>query len=104
MSDEVKAPERDPRELEFPYEFKLSKVVEAHGDSIKVLVINEPTGDDVVTFGLLNGFASTQFFPLVSKLAKVPESTLKACSAKDILRLATTLNRFFEWAGEAPAS
>lgn len=104
MSGETEgAPKRDPREIAWPLEFNLTKVVKAHDEETKVLVLREPTGDDVLKFGLLEGLDAGQFFPLVSKLAQVPEGTLKTIPAADILRLGTVLNRFFAWAALPPA-
>ena len=93
---------RDHRDLDFPYEFPLTKVVKAHGDDIKVLVLQEPSGDDVLEFGLLEGLSSRQFWPLVCKLAGVPLSTLKTCAGRDMLQLGTVLTGFFNLAAQPP--
>ena len=102
MSD-TKAPARDPREIDWPYPFPLSKVVEAHGEETKVLILREPTGDEVIEHNLLEGLDQREFFPLVVKLAGVPLSTLKKLPARDILSLGTVLSRFFAWAAQPPA-
>lgn len=103
MPETKQTPERDPREITWPLEFPLSKAVEAHGEQVQVLVLREPTGADVLKFGLLEGFDAAQFAPLVVKLASVPLSTVEAIPAKDVLRLGTVLSRFFVWAALPPA-
>lgn len=104
MSDEAPTPKRDPREITWPLEFPLSKTVTAHDEEIRVLILREPTGDDVLKFGLLEGLDASQFFPLVARLATVPEGTLKKVPARDLLSLGTVLSRFFQWAALPPAS
>lgn len=96
-------PDRDPREITFPYDFRLSKPVQAHGEDHLVLTLREPTGADVLEFGLLEGFEPAQFVPLVGRLAKVPDGTIKSMAARDLLSLATVLSRFFQWAALPPA-
>ena len=97
MIDETAAAEPN-HDIAWPLEFPLSKVVQAHGEDTKVLVLREPTGDDVIAHGLLMGLAPAEFAPLVAKLAGVPTSTIKAIPAKDVIRLAGILDRFFSWA------
>lgn len=84
-----------PDAIKWPLEFPLSSVVDAHGESIKVLILREPTGDDVFRFGLLDGLHRDQFLPLVARLASVPELTVKKLPAADVLKLASKLTRFF---------
>ena len=103
MAETNDAPARDPRELDFPYEFPLSKPVPAHGEDVQVLVLQEPTGEHVLKFGLLEGLDASQFEPLVMALAGVPSSTIKKIPARDVLRLGTVLSRFFVWAALPPA-
>lgn len=104
MSDTAPtAPARDPREIDFPYEFPLSVTVQAHGEDTKVLVLREPTGEDVLKFGLLEGLDPSQFAPLVCSLASIPEGTFKKLPGRDVLRLGTVLSRFFQWAALPPA-
>jgi hypothetical protein len=103
MAETPTTPERDHREITWPYEHPLAQAVRAHDDMIQVLVLREPTGEEVLEFGLLEGLDAEQFFPLVSKLASVPTSTLKKIGARDILSLGTVLSRFFVWAALPPA-
>ncbi|SFT11767.1 phage tail assembly protein [Methylobacterium sp. yr668] len=103
MAETNEAPARDPREITWPYEHPLAAAVRAHDEMVKVLVLREPTGEEVLEFGLLEGLSADQFFPLVSKLASVPTSTLKKIGARDILSLGTVLSRFFVWAALPPA-
>lgn len=104
MSDTAPtAPARDPREIDFPYEFPLSVAIQAHGEDTKVLVLREPTGEDVLKFGLLEGLDQAQFAPLVCSLATIPEGAFKKIPARDVLRLGTVLSRFFQWAALPPA-
>ncbi|GEP09809.1 phage tail assembly protein [Methylobacterium gnaphalii] len=102
MADANDVPHRDPRDIDWPLQFKLSKVVEAHGEQTQVLVLREPTGDEVLEHDLLEGLDQRQFFPLVVKLAGVPMSTLKKLPARDLLALGTVLSRFFVMAAQPP--
>lgn len=97
------APQRDPRQIDFPYVFRLSKAVKAHDEDLMALTLREPTGDDVLKFGLLDGLDSSQFAPLVTSLAAIPMSTVGKMTARDTLALATVLSRFFQWAALPPA-
>lgn len=98
---ETTASERNPNDIEWPftYTFKSDKEVKAHGERIWSLTLREPTGDDVLKFDLLDRLSQEQFAPLVATLAQVPESTVRAMSAKDVMALASRLSRFFVWAG-----
>lgn len=102
MAETPTTPARDPREIAWPYEHPLAQPVRAQDDMIQCLVLREPTGEEVLEFGLLEGLSADQFFPLVSKLASVPTSTLKKIGARDILQLGTVLSRFFVWAALPP--
>ena len=102
MAETMQTPIRDPREITWPLEFPLSKPVEAHGEQVQVLILREPTGKDVIDFGLLEGFDADQFVPLVTRLAAVPTPTIARIPASDVLRLGTVLSRFFVWAALPP--
>lgn len=103
MSDATETQKRDPREITWPYTFPLSTEIEAHGEQTRVLILREPLGDEVLKFGLLEGLDASQFFPLVAKLAAVPEGALRKVPARDMLSLGTVLSRFFQWAALPPA-
>ncbi|MDH2313149.1 phage tail assembly protein [Methylobacterium brachiatum] len=94
---------RDPREIEWPLEHSLSKPITVGQDTMQVFVLREPTGEDVVKFGLLEGLSADQFFPLVSALTALAPSVIKKAPASDIIRLGTILSRFFAWAALPPA-
>lgn len=101
MSDAT-TPERDPREIDWPLEYPLSKPITVGQDTVQVLVLREPTGEEVLKYDLLDGLSSAQFYPLVSDLSATPPAALKKIGARDILSLATVLARFFRWAAEPP--
>lgn len=104
MSDEtLTVPAKDPREISFPYDFPLTKPVKAHDEDLKALTLREPTGEDVLKFGLLEGLEPSRFIPLVCSLAGVPEGTIKQMAGRDVLSLGTVLSRFFQWAALPPA-
>lgn len=103
MSDDSPTPARDPREITWPYAHPLSVEIEAHDEKLRVLILREPLGDEVIKYGLLEGLDASQFFPLVAKLGAVPEGTLRKLPARDLLSLGTVLSRFFQWAALPPA-
>jgi len=96
-------PARDPREIDWPLEHPLAKPITVGQDTVQVLILREPTGEEVLKYGLLEGLSADQFFPLVSDLAATPPSVLKKIGARDILALGTKLSRFFVWAALPPA-
>lgn len=96
MSNETStATAAGPAPITWPLEFPISTVVQAHGEDTRVLILREPTGDDVFKFGLLDGLDRDQFLPLVASLASVPEGTVRKLPAGDVLKLASKLTRFF---------
>lgn len=101
MADETK-PERDPREIDWPLVYPLSKPITVGQETVQFLSLREPTGEEVLKYDLLEGLSADQFIPLVSDLSATPPAALKKIGATDILRLATVLGRFFRWAAEPP--
>jgi hypothetical protein len=103
MTDAPETPARDPREIAWPLEHPLSKPISFGQETLQVLILREPTGEEVLKYGLLEGLSAEQFFPLVSDLAATPPAVLKKIGAADLLRLGTVLHRFFAWAALPPA-
>jgi hypothetical protein len=101
--DAPETPARDPREIDWPLEHPLSKPITVGQDTLQVLILREPTGEEVLKFGLLEGLSAEQFFPLVSKLSATPPPVLMKIGARDLLQLGTVLHRFFAWAAQPPA-
>lgn len=101
MTDTV-TPARDPREISWPLEVQLSKPITVGQDSVQFLSLREPTGEEVLKFGLLEGLSADQFFPLVASLSATPPPVLMKIGARDILQLGTILSRFFVWAALPP--
>ncbi|WP_267355623.1 MULTISPECIES: hypothetical protein [unclassified Methylobacterium] len=92
---EAEAPAAAPEILVWPYEFQLSRQVKAHGDDMICLVLDAPSGKEVFEFNLLTGLTQDQVRPLISRLAKVPASTVDTMAAEDVIALAARLSRFF---------
>ncbi len=95
-------PARDPREISWPLEHPLAKPIVVGQDTLQVLILREPTGEEVLKFGLLEGLSADQFFPLVASLSATPPPVLMKIGARDILQLGTILSRFFVWAAQPP--
>ncbi|MGU3668008.1 phage tail assembly protein [Methylobacterium sp. A49B] len=100
---EITTPARDPREISWPLEYPLAKPIVVGQDTVQVLILREPTGEEVLKYGLLEGLSADQFFPLVADLSATPPPVLKKIGARDILQLGTVLSRFFVWAALPPA-
>ncbi|MCJ2102456.1 phage tail assembly protein [Methylobacterium sp. E-046] len=96
------APTRDPHEIIWPLEHPLAKPIVVGQDTLQVLILREPTGEEVLKFGLLEGLSADQFFPLVASLSATPPPVLMKIGARDILQLGTILSRFFVWAALPP--
>ena len=85
----------------------LTKPVMASGDEIKELVFREPTGGDIATCGCpvtihMLGQAEPRVIydslameAMMSRLAAVPPSTIKALDARDWMSGCYLLSRFF---------
>lgn len=86
---------------------KLTKPVQAHGETISELKIREPTGDDVIAAGYpfifvvsANGGQGTEMQTkniqkLISRCAAVPDSTVSALSVRDFNEAMTVILGFF---------
>ena len=89
--------EREPvRPMVWPIKWELDKPVQAHGELIKEISFREPTGADIEKAGFPLDFDFRQDPPaislnerkmaaLMSLLASVPPSTIKALTPKDVL-------------------
>jgi hypothetical protein len=84
----------------------LDEPVQAHGEEVKQLVFRKPTADDLMSMGdefpinidWNTGIASVApatMAKMMSRLAAVPPSTIKAMSAKDFSTAAHRLMFFF---------
>lgn len=103
MTDTNTPPVRDDREIEWPLEVPLAKAIKAGEELVQFLSLREPTGEEVLKHGLLEGLDAAHFFPLVADLSGVAQPVLKKIGARDVLQLATKLSRFFVWAAQPPA-
>lgn len=95
--------------------FKLSKPIKAHGDEITELVLSEPTAKDVRELGYpfmampgANGVAEPKLYPdigakYISRLAKIPMSSVDQLTPGDLFVLHSEVCGFFE-VGEATNS
>jgi hypothetical protein len=95
MSDEA------PAEITWPLTHRLKKPIQAHGDDLDSLELREPTAGDLLKRGILDGDLTTQqIADLISDLAAVPPSAIKAMSAGDFMRLQKVIIRFLSQAAE----
>lgn len=94
-TQDAETPAPAPEIRAWPYEFKLSRQVKAHGDDMICLVLDAPSGKEVFEFNLLTGLTQDQVRPLISRLANVPASTVDTMAAEDLIALAARLSRFF---------
>jgi len=86
-------------------EFQLSKPIKAHGEEVSVLDISSPTAKDVMDLGypfvmIPGDTEAMQLQPKVagryiSKLAKIPMSSVEQLAIKDLLELQTIIMGFF---------
>ena len=97
---EQPAPEQDP------FEYVLSKPIQAHGEEIKILKWREPTGGDIERAGNpvqldFSGENPTMTFnerkmaAMISTLTAIPPSSVRQLTAKDWNAIAWRLFRFF---------
>ncbi len=96
-------------DIDFPFEFPLSKAIQAPDDSLSVLVLYEPTAQDILDLGLLSGgLYGEQWLKAIHTLTgegpndakRVPEGSLKRMAGKDLLRLTRVLSGFFAQAAD----
>ena len=92
MTDTNTPPARDEREIDWPLEVPLAKAIKAGEELIQFLSLREPTGEEVLKHGLLEGLDAAQFFPLVADLSGVAQPVLKKIGARDILSPITYKN------------
>jgi hypothetical protein len=79
----------------WPVRIKLEKPVEAHGEQLSQLVLNEPNGGDLMSLPMRLNDEKDFIFPtvdLASSMAKVPPSTIKALGAIDSLKVMKVVN------------
>lgn len=87
---------------EFPFDVPLRFPVQAHGETVSTLTLQRPTGADLFHCGdpFADGLAQSakvrSLFALISRLAGVPESTVKQLSVQDIKTVEFLLHLFFQ--------
>lgn len=86
---------------------KLSKPIEAHGESVTEIVLREPTGDDIMKCGLpmeaelmedgsKRGCVNTRVVgAYIALLGGIPPSSVRLLAAKDFAALSNEVQRFF---------
>ena len=95
-----------PMPEESPFEHKLSKPIEAHGEEITILKWREPTAGDIeragnpITMDFFGekptmAFNERKMSAMISTLAAVPPSSVSRLSASDWNAIAWKLVRFF---------
>jgi Phage tail assembly chaperone proteins, E, or 41 or 14 len=83
----------------WPLTHKLTKRVTAHGEEVEALELREPTAGDLLKRGILDdALTAQQIADLISDLAAVPPSAIKAMAAGDFMRLQRVLIRFLSQA------
>jgi hypothetical protein len=86
---------------EFPFTLPLDHPVQAHGETIEQLTLQLPSGGDIFHAG--DPFAAgpgqptnlRALFTLVSRIAGVPESTVKQLSVQDLKTIEFALTPLF---------
>lgn len=90
------------------FTFKLSKPIKAHGEELFELVLAEPTGKDVRELGYpfmavpgAGGVAEPKLYPdigakYISRLAKIPMSSVDQMAPGDLFVLHSEICGFFE--------
>ncbi|MGX1151450.1 phage tail assembly protein [Bradyrhizobium ottawaense] len=102
---EAVADEAPPQQIK-PLTFKLRKPVDAHGEKISEITFREPTGADIEAAGLPVNidfsfdpprieFDARKMSAMMSVLAAVPPSTIRALAPKDWSTCAWGLASFF---------
>ena len=100
LAQQPPAPEQDP------FEYVLSKPIQAHGDELRILRWREPTGGDIERAGNpvqldFSGENPTMTFnerkmaAMISTLTAIPPSSVRQLTAKDWNAIAWRLFRFF---------
>lgn len=83
--------------------FDLRKSIQAHGETVSKLTIREPSGEDLIEVGVIftvgkEGEVQTdakRFCTMLSRLAAIPESSVKKIHPKDLVVLSWMLTSFF---------
>jgi len=107
MPDEVEATQTAPG----PTVVKLSKPIQAHGETVTELKFREPTGNDIEIVGVPVTFQwvpdedgqgggvrvqySKNMGAMLSHLAAVPPSSIRMLAAKDWIKCAMAVQSFF---------
>jgi hypothetical protein len=107
IAADAPAPEKDkPKERPKEIEIELQTPVQAHGEMLKKMKFRRPTGGDIMEMGdgypININWATGQIAPnppvmgmMMSRLAAVPPSTIKALDAEDWSTCAHALMVFF---------
>lgn len=80
---------------EWPKRIQLEKPVEAHGEPISELILNEPTGGDLMDLPFSSDGSKTVVVPtvvLASMMAKVPPTTIRSLGSKDSFKVMKVVN------------
>ncbi|GJD58356.1 phage tail assembly protein [Methylobacterium dankookense] len=90
-------------EIAWPSEFPLRKPIKAYGEEVTALKLAEPTGDHVLKHGVLEELNQSRILALITDLASVPESSVRAMDGRDLIKLSTIISRFFGQAARLSA-
>ncbi|WP_432473338.1 phage tail assembly protein [Amphritea sp. HPY] len=80
---------------EWPKRITLTKPVQAHEDEVTVLILNEPTGGDLMTLPMEVEDGTKMVLPtleLASRMARVPPSTIKSLNYQDAMLVMKVVN------------
>ena len=83
--------------------FPLSKSINAHGESLSVLNLREPTGAEIIELGMpivVTAEGSIDFkmkvvARYISRLATIPPNSVEQISPQDLMQLASEISAFF---------
>jgi hypothetical protein len=83
----------------FPQTFPLTQAIDAHGERVQTLTLRAPrTGDVALTDSPIRGDGELdlpRLIPLISRLADIPESSVKQLDIGDLLAIGQLLRLFF---------
>jgi hypothetical protein len=93
----------DAVRAEFPFTLELTSPVTGHGETLTALTLQMPTGNDLFHSGgdpFVDGVGKPtdlrRLFALVSRIAGVPESTVKQLSVQDLKNIEFALTPLFQ--------
>ena len=87
--------ETTERPLEWPFVFNFRKEVSVLGKTLNHLSLKEPSTEDGLEFGLIDGSIDRfQWVALIARLSGQPDPVIRALPATEVMRLIKELSPF----------